>query len=182
MSNWSAKFTMETFIPLWELCPVRQSAEIPAHRGIQLRYGGEPEDTYSLLFLQLQPHFFSKQNTVYTNAHHTGSLLTHAASKSPHLSCRIIHWTTLTLGCSSRVQSRSKALTIHKETCTIAPPSMTTMMQRDRAKTSSTTELTHIWTQCRPPPTPSTTHHPPTRHTKSFKRLAPHGTYSMPGV
>lgn len=147
---------------------MRQSAEIPAHRGIQLRYGGEPEDTYSLLFLQLQPHFFSKQNTVYTNAHHTGSLLTHAASKSPHLSCRIIHWTTLTLGCSSRVQSRSKALTIHKETCTIAPPSMTTMMQRDRAKTSSTTELTHIWTQCRPPPPPP----PPTTHLPGIQRAS----------
>lgn len=128
-------------------------------------------------FYSCSPTSFQSR-TLYTQMHITGSMLTHAASKSPHLSCRIIHWTTLTLGYSSRVQSRSKALTIHEETCTITLLSMTTMLQKDRAKTSSTTELTHIWTQCRPPPA----HDPPTRHTKSIKRLAPHGTYSMPGV
>lgn len=50
------------------------------------------------------------------------------------------------------------------------------MTANDRAKASSTTE--HIHTSG-PNVEPST---PPSKHTQSFKRPAPHGTYSMPGA
>lgn len=70
----------KVFYSLGTLSCMRLGAEIPAHRETQLWVGGL-EDTYSLVFLQLSPQFLSKQNTVYTNAHHTGSLVTHTASK-----------------------------------------------------------------------------------------------------
>lgn len=156
--SWNAKLALETFLTLWELCPVwdcwnPRPQGGPSCGGRALRYIQTCVFTAATTLLVKAEHCIHKC-TSHRLTTHTYSIkaTTLVSSDNPrdNFDVGVHKWGTTPLRESAVGQ---RVFTIYKENvCTEArPPTTTTMLLKDRAKASSSTELTHIWTQCRTP-------------------------------